>query len=266
MPGESTGSASRISRSASVPPVDAPIATLRLSGGPAYSEPVTVVGWGLDETGSMPSTRRKRENVAVTGNGPTLLPGNMYGIGDAEVLFGEVACLGDSGGPAFSPSGALVGVASRVGNGKPRDPANGAATCVGETAHSTYTHLGRSQKLIERAFFQAGNVPVVEPEAIEGAAAEKPASNDTSLASAIDTSRAAANDPSANLSAEATVDAPEGRPLTANCTVSAERNGDEGRAAAPLALLALALWIRRRSVCQSPRRAVVSAPSPSDRV
>lgn len=144
-------------------PVDAPIATLRLSGGPTASERVTVVGWGVDETGAIPATRRAREGVAVTGIGPTLMADKRYGIGDAEVMFGEAACAGDSGGPAFTRSGVLVGVASRVGNGKPRDPANYAATCVGETAHSIYTHLGQSAALVERAFAEAGNHPVVEP-------------------------------------------------------------------------------------------------------
>lgn len=143
-------------------PVDAPIATMRFAGGPKATERVDVVGWGVDETGKLPATRRMR-GVAVTGIGPTLMPGNVYGIGNAEVMFGEAACLGDSGGPAFTKSGVLVGVASRVGNGKPRDPANSASTCTGDTAHSIYTHLGQSAELVKQAFAEAGNLPVVEP-------------------------------------------------------------------------------------------------------
>lgn len=147
-------------------PVDAPIATLRLSGGPTATERVTVVGWGVDQTGTLPATRRAREDVAITGIGPTLMTDKRFGIGNAEVMFGEAACAGDSGGPAFTRSGALVGVASRVGNGKPADPTNYAATCTGETAHSIYTHLGQSADLVRRAFAEAGNHPVVEPAAL----------------------------------------------------------------------------------------------------
>lgn len=148
-------------------PVDAPIATLRLSGGPTWSERVTIVGWGITEAGTLPAQRMEREGVPVTGTGPTLMPNDKrYGIGNAEVLFGESACLGDSGGPAFTRGGALVGVASRVGNGTPRDPANLASTCTGDEVSATYTHLGQSADLVKRAFAEAGNLPVVEPESI----------------------------------------------------------------------------------------------------
>ena len=54
------------------------------------------------------------------------------------------ACSGDSGSPALASSGAVVGVASRAGNGQPRDPNNAASTCLGATAHAVYTELGTS--------------------------------------------------------------------------------------------------------------------------
>lgn len=137
-------------------PLRAPIAPLRL-GPPAKDERVVVVGWGIDETGHLPSTRETRSNVALIGIGPAMYPNSRkLGYGDREFMLGESACAGDSGSPAFSASGAIVGVAARAGNGKRRDPSNDASTCVGATAHAVYTHLGDHEDLVRRAFGAAG--------------------------------------------------------------------------------------------------------------
>ncbi len=142
--------------------VAAPIAKMRL-GGPKAPESVTVVGWGLTESGTLPSRRMERSDVPLVGAGPMLYPDDQrYGFGDAEFMIGESACLGDSGGPALAKSGAVVGVASRAGNGQARDPGNPAATCIGENAHAVYTHLGAATPLVVRAFLEAGATPALE--------------------------------------------------------------------------------------------------------
>jgi MYXO-CTERM domain-containing protein len=233
-------------------PVDAPIATLRLWGGPRATERVTVVGWGVDATGTLPATRMERGDLAVRRIGPTLMPGNLYGIGSAEVMFGEAACAGDSGGPAFNNDGVLVGVTSRVGNGQPKDPANIASTCVGDTAHSIYTHLGHAADLVERAFAEAGNYPVVEPPPIASA----PFSNDSEQAEL----GVAMPDPATQsewpdtkfLSATANVE-PEA-PAAADdggCTIASSPGAPSSNAAAWLVAIAIALGVRvrRRDRC-----------------
>ncbi len=134
----------------------APVAPLRL-GPPALSETVSAVGWGIDETGTLPESREVRPDISLIGVGPAMYPDHAtYGYGDSEFMIGESACAGDSGSPAFVKSGAVVGVAARAGNGKPRDPSNFASTCVGDTAHAVYTHLASMQYLVDRAFEASG--------------------------------------------------------------------------------------------------------------
>lgn len=140
----------------------APIAQLRM-GPPATGETFTAVGWGIDQTGSLPATRTERAGLSVVLAGPTAFPEDArYGVGSAELLVGESACSGDSGSPVLASSGAVVGVASRAGNGKPRDPSNYASVCMGETVHAVYTHLGAFQALVTRAFAAAGATPWLE--------------------------------------------------------------------------------------------------------
>ncbi|MBX3188415.1 MAG: trypsin-like serine protease [Labilithrix sp.] len=141
-----------------------PIAPIRL-GPPANAEKITAVGWGLTEIGELPAARMQRKDVEVVGNGPMAYPDDArYGAGDAEFLVGESACAGDSGSPALAKSGAVIGVASRAGNGLPRDPANAASTCVGATAHVVYAQLGAASALALRAFAEAGATPWLEGE------------------------------------------------------------------------------------------------------
>lgn len=140
----------------------APIAPIRL-GPPAKGETFTAVGWGIDETGHLPASRMERANLSATGFGAMAFPDDArYGIGNAEFLVGESACSGDSGSSVLAASGAVIGVASRVGNGKPRDASNWASVCLGDTVHAVYTHLGSFHELVDRAFAAAGTEPWIE--------------------------------------------------------------------------------------------------------
>ena len=144
--------------------VDGPIARLRL-GSAAMYERVTAVGWGVTETGLLPATRMERPGLRLLAAGPSLYPSDpKQGIGDAEVFVGESACVGDSGSPALTENGVVVGVASRAGNGQPRDANNLAATCTGDTARVVYDHFGTlaAQQLVWRAFDAAHQVPQLE--------------------------------------------------------------------------------------------------------
>jgi secreted trypsin-like serine protease len=154
--------------------LDAPVVALRLSP-PSTAERLDVVGWGIDETGSLPTRRQVRADVPLIGVGPAMYPNNStWGYGDREFMLGESACAGDSGSPAFAKSGALVGVAARAGNGKPRDPRNAASTCMGESSHAVYTHISAFRTLLDQAFAAAGAAPKLEAQPSSTALASEP--------------------------------------------------------------------------------------------
>jgi hypothetical protein len=134
--------------------VPGPYAALRTRPSSA-GEALTAIGYGLDETGALPELRQERTGVTTLAIGPLGLPG-AAGLGDAELLVGESACSGDSGGPLASPAdGAVVGVVSRGGGGS--GPAgNKAAGCTGAGAFIIYTHLATKHPLIQRAYAAAG--------------------------------------------------------------------------------------------------------------
>lgn len=145
--------------------VEGGLAPIRL-GPPTKADALTAVGFGVVDTGALPATRMQRADVTLlAGVGPWAFPEDpRYGAGPAEAAVGESACAGDSGSPLLAKSGAVVGVASRAGNGKPRDPSNIASSCTGDTAHVVYTHLDAAKPLVMRAFATAGHAPWLEGE------------------------------------------------------------------------------------------------------
>lgn len=141
--------------------VAAPVSSIRMAA-PAPAETISVVGWGVDETGNLPPQREVRSGLPLVGVGPAPYPNNpAWGYGDREFMTGESACAGDSGSPAFAKSGAIVGIAARTGNGKAFD-GNYATTCMGADAHSVYTHLAKFETLVNAAFKEAGRTPWLE--------------------------------------------------------------------------------------------------------
>jgi MYXO-CTERM domain-containing protein len=108
---------------------NAKLAKIRLDSPVLKTDVLTAVGWGVTDTTDQPVTRQQRTDIAILGVGPddtTLLP-----VPPNEFQVGESICSGDSGGPAFAKSGAIVGVVSRGGNAKRPDPKNPAANCIG---------------------------------------------------------------------------------------------------------------------------------------
>ncbi len=216
----------------------APVSPMRL-GPPSLDERLSAVGWGIDETGTLPKSREVRPEIPLIGIGPAMYPEHAtYGYGDHEFMVGESACAGDSGSPAFAKTGAVVGVAARAGNGLPRDPNNYASTCMGEKAHAVYTHLGSLQDLVRRAFDASGEEIWLEgqpdprapkPEATPGESTEAPP----------------AASPSEALPAPAPAE--PSAPAAAGCSVSSEpQKGAVEYAAGLVALLATLIGLRRR--------------------
>lgn len=163
--------------------LSAPRSPIRLAP-PHAGDVLTAVGFGITEIGTLPSQRMQRSGLALIGAGPMAFPDDArYGAGNAEILVGESACSGDSGSPMLAYAGngaaAVVGVASRAGNGQPRDATNAASTCLGTTAHAVYAQLGPNQALVLRAFAAAKATPWLDgepdPDAVKPATASSPA-------------------------------------------------------------------------------------------
>jgi hypothetical protein len=130
--------------------------------GARMDEELTAVGWGLTQSGAAPQLLQERSFVKVLDVGPSIENDlTQSGLGPSEFRLTESGCFGDSGGPAFASTGALVGVLSRVGGGK-TDPENQAAQCVGADATNIRTHLADKRDLVARAFAAAGFTPIDE--------------------------------------------------------------------------------------------------------
>jgi hypothetical protein len=136
---------------------DMPFAPIRLDGRVTAGESLTAVGWGLTENGQLPTSRLQRPAIPVTAVGPA-----VGGVEGSEFEIGEGGCSGDSGGPALSAKGAVVGVISRVGNGQQQSEANRANFCLGSTTKGIYGEPSAHKELVMRAFQAAGAQPWLE--------------------------------------------------------------------------------------------------------
>jgi hypothetical protein len=140
-----------------------PIAPVRLEGDVDEGEVVDAIGFGIDEGGKSPALRHRRTGLAVLAVGPTTTRiGDPVSVG--EFAIGEAACSGDSGGPARAASGAIIGIASRVGNGTRagNGETQGAAFCLGVDAHDIYVSTIALAPLFHEAFTAAGETPAAE--------------------------------------------------------------------------------------------------------
>jgi hypothetical protein len=133
------------------PVIGANIAPIRLDTLAGVGEALTLVGWGETESTPLPSVRQQRTGVKV------IASGTHDGVGSSEFVLGEGSCEGDSGGPAFSAAGAVVGASSRGGN---NTDSTGAAGCVG--AINIYTAPLGFKSIILAAYQAAGQEPWLE--------------------------------------------------------------------------------------------------------
>jgi len=160
------------------------VAPVRLDGGPRQDELVTVVGFGISEKSTAPQIRQQRSGVKVIAVGPA------ERLGPAEFRLGESGCAGDSGGPALSESGAVLGVLSRGGNGS--DAKSGdVAGCI--DAENVFTSVAKYKELVRSAYDKAGELPWIEGEA--GPPGPKPAAPEEGESSGCTMGRGAPRSP-----------------------------------------------------------------------
>jgi V8-like Glu-specific endopeptidase len=126
-------------------------APIRLDRNARVGETLTLVGYGVTEEGKVPDLRLVRDST-VTDVGPS----TRYGLSVSEYSIGEGHCRGDSGGPAFDATAAVIGVLSRGGGGS-TPTAELAQGCVGPDAVSVHTNLHTMRALVARAFELSGN-------------------------------------------------------------------------------------------------------------
>jgi V8-like Glu-specific endopeptidase len=135
--------------------IEGRVASLRLDSRVRAGEEVTAVGFGTDRDDNSPTSRMRRavEVTSVRSN--------------ADFLVGTAICWGDSGGPALSARGAVLGVAADFEGGPALDPDDRAATCRDARTRGVFTSLFRNRALVERAFAAAGAQPRLEGDADE---------------------------------------------------------------------------------------------------
>jgi MYXO-CTERM domain-containing protein len=137
---------------------NAKIAQIRLDSPIIKTDVLTAVGWGVTDTTPEPMTRQQRSGIKIEGIGPdatTQLP-----LPPNEFQVGESICSGDSGGPAFAASNAIVGIVSRGGNNTQPDPNNPSATCIG--AENIYTKVAPFKTFIVAGLASVGAEPWYE--------------------------------------------------------------------------------------------------------
>ncbi len=137
------------------------VAPLALETSLTQGEVFTAIGWGLDEAGASPRVRQQRTGVGVIAVGPSSDP-TGYDVASSELEVGESICSGDSGGPLVTSSGAVVGVASRGGNGAlDASPSFPQATCVGAMTVNVYTEIAPFRDVILNAFAAVDATPTL---------------------------------------------------------------------------------------------------------
>lgn len=131
----------------------AKIAPVRFGASASIGEHVTFVGWGTTKGTTLPLVRQQRTDGAVLSVGPS----RPLGLGSAEILVGEGTCDGDSGSPALSEKGAVIGALSRGGNGTMADDGS---SCDG--GRNIYTATAGFKSLLMKGYARAGQDPWVE--------------------------------------------------------------------------------------------------------
>jgi hypothetical protein len=131
--------------------------SIRLTSSVEPGDTLRAVGYGLTEAMETAEFRYARDGlrVALVGDNEFRPDGELLAP-RAFLTEGPALCLGDSGGPAFAESGALVGVFSLVAGGD----------CDSPRVRNVFTQVSPFHAtVIGPAFEAAGATPIAEPSA-----------------------------------------------------------------------------------------------------
>ncbi len=141
-----------------------PPAPIRLQRTPSVGEELTVVGYGQTESDDQSTTLLGRD-VSTLAVGPeSAVPGEVDAVPPGFFTVGEGPCRGDSGSPALSGDGALVGLASALSRADLDEFDGTAADCTGKLARGKYQRVDAIRDLVLAAFDEAEAVPWREGE------------------------------------------------------------------------------------------------------
>ena len=131
-----------------------PPSTLRLAGGIARGDSVSVVGFGDTGVSNYPYVRNRRDGVHVTAVGPDDTTDGLSHVVPRTFLTDDGLCLGDVGGPALAAeSGAVIGVYSY---------ATRATSCYATGQTHVFVKVAPYASLIRKACAAVGSQPLEE--------------------------------------------------------------------------------------------------------
>jgi hypothetical protein len=137
---------------------DPVLAPIRLAGPPLAGEPLVAVGIGVASGTELAESLQERD-VAVIAVGPAPGSSKTDPVQPGFFSIGEALCRGDSGGPALTPGGAAIGVASSVSNPDLVSPSGTSDDCVGQYVRGKLQATEPHAELIRSAFAAAGATP-----------------------------------------------------------------------------------------------------------
>jgi len=146
--------------------IAAPIAPLRLDAAPIVGERVHAVGWGAYE-GATKQERRRKDDLTVLALGPGRLPlTRSAALPERHLAIGATICWGDSGGPVFAESGAVLGVSAKLRSDiLVQDREKSLDACLPTEQNRVFglhTRVDAFRPLAMRAFEAAGSEPWLE--------------------------------------------------------------------------------------------------------
>lgn len=135
---------------------------VRLTSSVEPGDVIRVAGYGLDDTMTAVGVRRTRAGVSILQVGDNAFRPDGEAVAPRTFNTASVLCPGDSGGPAFGESGALVGIFSLVVG----------STCAASRARNVFTQTSPfAADIVGPAFDAAGATPIPEPgEGVGGSA------------------------------------------------------------------------------------------------
>ena len=137
-----------------------PRSAIRLDRGTDPGEKIRVVGYGSTEDGKF-GIRHTRSGIEIAKVGASQFREEADSIPPRTFTTeGPALCIGDSGGPAYSEQGAVVGVWSQV-----------VGDCTASTAVNYFTEVAPFRaEIIDPAFEAAGYEPLLEVVPVPGQA------------------------------------------------------------------------------------------------